>query len=83
MSKPDPIPTAGAVDLDQARVKQATAAAAKKLAQEKREAEALEAAKEYAAAWEKAMRKTFKGIFSNTQRRIFIKDMLRDAERES
>jgi hypothetical protein len=64
-----------AVDLDKAMQERATERA-------ETEAKAEQAAQEYVQRWERAMRKTFKGIFPSTARRAFMKAHVAKLERE-
>lgn len=75
---------AGAVGLaERQRVKDAEAAARRKLEAEAAEARQKEAIEEAAARWAKAMRRTFKGILTHKQRTRFLTEAAKRDERDA
>ena len=73
MSKPnEPIPTDGAVDLDAVKLRATQEEAASKLKAEQEQQRKQAALEAYALAWEQAMKRTFKGIFSHSTRKKFL-----------
>jgi predicted phosphatase len=67
-----------AVDIDPAKIKEAADATKAKLEAEQREKEAIQ----FLAAWERAGRKAWKGIFPAPWRRRMLATSLRRLERE-
>jgi hypothetical protein len=73
MNAPDEISTEGAVDLSEVQRAAAAREAARKAAQE-------EAIQKQAEAWDRAMTRAFKGVFSRPKRMRFLNDRSYDEQ---
>ncbi len=74
------IDSRGAVDLDAVKLRKTQEETAAKLAAEKRQADEQAAVQAHALAWEKAMKRAFKGIFPHKTRMRFLNDSSYDDE---
>lgn len=72
----DPKLTQGAIDLDEARVKQQREKEQKEAEAELREKLQQQAIQQQAAAWERQMKRTFKGIFRHSDRVRFLRSSM-------